>query len=114
MTSRSIPGAVSGGLNFTALSSSVTPGGYYTCGLTTTGSVYCWGRNITIRGNWTVASTPVLVLGGLTFATVTVGAFVICGLATSGTAYCWGDNYYGELGDGTTNDSPAPVAVSIP
>ncbi len=34
-----------------------------------------------------------------------------CGLSNSGGVVCWGPNQYGELGDGTTNNSSAPVQV---
>jgi alpha-tubulin suppressor-like RCC1 family protein len=31
---------------------------------------------------------------------------------SGGTIQCWGDNGYGELGNGTTTNSPAPAQVS--
>jgi len=33
-------------------------------------------------------------------------------VTTDNVAYCWGENTYGELGTGTTNDSPTPVPVA--
>jgi len=34
-----------------------------------------------------------------------------CGLFADTTIKCWGENYFGELGNGTTTDSTTPVAV---
>src|SRR5207248_675673 len=44
--------------------------------------------------------------------TVSAGATHTCALARDGSAYCWGDNEDGQLGDGSTNDSPVPARVS--
>ena len=44
--------------------------------------------------------------------TIAAGGYYTCGLLTGGTVDCWGDNYYGELGNGTTTDSSTPIAVS--
>ncbi len=82
--------------------------------LTTMGAAYCWGYNNHGElgdGTTTQRTSPVAVLGGLTFATVSAGNVFTCGVTTGGAAYCWGHNESGELGDGTTNDSLVPVRV---
>jgi len=43
---------------------------------------------------------------------ISVGESHACALVEGGGVVCWGDNFYGELGDGTTTSSPVPVRVS--
>jgi alpha-tubulin suppressor-like RCC1 family protein len=62
-------------------------------------------------GTTTSRSSPVVVLGGLTFSAVSAGEYHSCGVTTGGAAYCWGDNQYGQLGDGTLINRTSPVPV---
>ena len=44
-------------------------------------------------------------------ATVAAASHTAAPWTTSGTVSCWGYNSLGDLGDGTTDDSPTPVSV---
>lgn len=47
------------------------------------------------------------------FTTIDSGLGHTLALTNDGTVWAWGKNTYGELGDGTKNDRPKPVQVSI-
>ncbi|MGH2608336.1 MAG: RCC1 domain-containing protein [Tepidiformaceae bacterium] len=94
------PVAVSGGLTFT----SITAGGFHTCGLATAGTAYCWGDDFAGQlgigssvGSRVLAS-PTAVVGGHTFATLDAGYTSTCGITTSRELLCWGANSHGQLG----------------
>jgi alpha-tubulin suppressor-like RCC1 family protein len=92
----------------------------HSCGVTTSGSAYCWGGNGSGQlGAATSADfhgAPLAVNGGLVFALVTTGYAHTCALTPTGQGYCWGANGAGQLGDGTgvggSSMSSAPVAVA--
>ena len=95
---------------------SVSAGSRHSCGVTTTGAAYCWGRGVEGQlgdGTNAISNVPVAVSGGLTFQLVSSsdGAHS-CGVTTAGAAYCWGANFAFQLGDGTDASSNVPVAVS--
>jgi alpha-tubulin suppressor-like RCC1 family protein len=51
---------------------------------------------------------------GQSFATIAAGGAFTVGLTTSGRAYAWGAGSLGQLGDGTTAGSTAPMPVAFP
>ena len=81
----------------------VSAGNNHTCGVTASGTAYCWGSGRTgVLGNGSTddQTTPVAVSGGLSFTSVSAGSEHTCGVTTSGGAYCWGWGDDGRLGNG--------------
>ena len=111
----SAPVAVSGSMSFT----SVVAGEYVTCAVSTDDSAYCWGSNSygTLgNGGWSSADSPQQVvtggvLSGQRVSALSMFANSVCARTASGGAACWGFNSNGQLGDGTTVNANAPVAV---
>ncbi len=68
----------------------VEAGDFRTCGLTTEGTVACWGNPVS--GNvWGEATPP-----AGTFTSVGAGGVHNCGVRPEGTVACWGSNEYGQ------------------
>lgn len=108
--STTMPSAVPGLTNATA----VALGRDFTCALTSTSEVYCWGNNASGQlgsvGS-TGTPTPRLVTGisDATALSAAAGGSHACALRAGGRVSCWGANASGQLGDGTTVASAMPV-----
>lgn len=86
---------------------------YYTCGIKSDNSGWCWGKNSVGNlglGNTTDYTTPQQVSGS--WSTIQGGNFHTCGIKTDNTLWCWGSNVYGQLGIGSTTDQSSPQQVS--
>lgn len=118
-TSRSSPVLILGGLTFKEIYSAGSQGEVY--GLTTSGALYAWGKNAFGQlglGDVASRSSPVLVLGGLTWAKLSnfanYGGYAqsyVIGLTTAGIPYAWGGNTYGNLGNGNRTSQSSPTLV---
>ena len=81
----------------------VTTGAYFTCALTNTKRIFCWGNNSSGQlGDSTFSNraTPGPIKSDETFESVSASGSAVCALSTGGKIYCWGDSAGGYLGNG--------------
>jgi alpha-tubulin suppressor-like RCC1 family protein len=95
----------------------IAAGEFHTCALLDDGTARCWGDNFFGQlgdGTTTISrTTPVTVSGLSNVTAIAAGWGHTCAVLNDGTARCWGDNFFGQLGDGTTTISrTTPVTVS--
>ena len=111
MVDKPIPVAVSGISGARAISS----GGSFSCAITNTGSMKCWGSNSHGQlgnGSTTKSALPVNVAGLTSGVTdISSGGAHACAIH-SGTVKCWGYNYFGQLGDSTKVSRAYPDLVA--
>ncbi len=93
----------------------MSAGSGFSCGLSTDGTAYCWGRNLQGQlGDGTTVNklTPTKIATDVKFASISSGVATTCGIATTGATYCWGANNSGQVGNGTSsNNVLAPALV---
>jgi alpha-tubulin suppressor-like RCC1 family protein len=82
------------------------------------GKVYTWGRNALGQlgnGPGGTADTPsqVLGLGGKHIVSVAAGYSYVIALSADGEISAWGDNGYGQLGNGSNENSNTPILADL-
>jgi alpha-tubulin suppressor-like RCC1 family protein/phosphodiesterase/alkaline phosphatase D-like protein len=88
--------------------------------LCTDGTMVTWGWNFNGQlgdGTWVNNPKPVAVsrsgvLAGKTVVAIAAGNNHSLALCADGDLVAWGDNGYGQLGNGSTTNSPVPVLVN--
>jgi len=97
----------------------VTTTAGYTCGIITTGDMYCWGVSwFGVLGNGSFGTLspgppPTLVGGGHQWTEVATGMYYVCAVASGGSVFCWGSGDSGEIGNGNFGHGSADN-VAIP
>ena len=99
-TSSDLPVAVS---TLTGDVKAISAGYRHSLALLSNGTVVEWGEG---------SSTPVAVPGLSGVIAISAGGFHNLALLSSGTVMAWGDGEFGQLGDGSFENSGPPVAVS--
>jgi len=78
----------------------IAAGSSSTCGLTTDGTVLCWGSNDYGQlggANAPRSAVPVTIASPLRFHQLSAGQVHACALTEEGQAFCWGDDRGGQL-----------------
>lgn len=106
------PTAVDGGRIFRE----VAAGWRHSCGVTTAGTVFCWGANDAGQlgdGSTTNSLTPVQAVLGGEVADLAAGVDYTCARRPAGEVLCWGNNAQGQLGLGTRDAVPHPLPAGV-
>jgi alpha-tubulin suppressor-like RCC1 family protein len=86
----------------------VAAGDGFSCSVQLDGTVNCWGL-ATRNGSAAAQPFPAPVSGLTGVAHLASDDNHTCALLSDGTVRCWGENASGQLGNGTTTNSAAPV-----
>jgi alpha-tubulin suppressor-like RCC1 family protein len=93
----------------------IAAGSNHTCVLTDIAAVWCWGQNtfnqLGVLGA-TVYENPIEVVLAARAKHVKAGGDSTCAMLTTNEVQCWGSNYQGQLGNGLSDKSHIPRAVT--
>ena len=89
----------------------VSLGDGYSAAIKTDGSLWMWGYSTGMLNdeNKEGIVTPTKVMDNV--MAVSLGTFHSLVIKTDGSLWAWGDNFSGQLGNGTTNDSSKPIKI---
>ncbi|GFO65029.1 carboxypeptidase regulatory-like domain-containing protein [Geomonas paludis] len=76
------------------------------------GTVWAWGSGILGNGSLYGSGTPVKVSGLTGVTRIAAGDDHSAAITSDGTVWTWGENGYGQIGNGTTDNSVLPVRIS--
>ena len=105
------PREVEGNISF----AQITTGLFQTCGISTDGKAYCWGRNGSGQlgdGTTTMQVEPAAVSADIEFAELTIGVDHACGVSSDDDVYCWGNGNAGKLGTRSSENKLTPTKVT--
>jgi alpha-tubulin suppressor-like RCC1 family protein len=89
----------------------VLGGGYTMCAVHLDGAVSCWGADQS-QNPYGARPGELFAVEGLSkVSDLAVSTSHTCALVDGGDLYCFGSNYFGELGDGTTDNSKRALKV---
>lgn len=89
-------------------------GDYFSCGLTGTGSLYCWGRNTDHRlgdGTTVHRARSVRPLGDAVVKRFALGLGFACAVTDDDTTHCWGANAHGQADPSAAGSSVGTPTV---
>ncbi|QVK16776.1 DUF5011 domain-containing protein [Mycoplasmatota bacterium] len=122
-TARNTPTEITGNFNLGEgeTITEVSLGYSNTSVITSEGRIFTWGCNNTSQlgdGTTTARYTPTEItshfyLGdGETITKVSLGKYHSSAITSEGRIFTWGNNYYGQLGDGTTTARYTPTEIT--
>jgi alpha-tubulin suppressor-like RCC1 family protein len=96
----------------------IIPGPGHSLALTSTGAVFAWGDNNDGElgnGSTKASAVPAKVkLGSVKVTGIAAGFGDSLAVTSSGAVLAWGANDFGQLGDGSYEQSDVPVKVNLP
>jgi uncharacterized repeat protein (TIGR02543 family) len=68
--------------------------------------------DMTVYAKWEIIPNDIPTYSDETIISISVGGNFSMAITSSGRLFSWGENYYGQLGDGTTTDKYTPTDIT--